>query len=441
MNEEFELRKRIQDSDPAGEILLNESVVAQAALGKAPRFSSFRVARLTMAAASLSIVGLAVTAISLPQSQQPLFTLSQSGPGGSALASAESTAMDGKMAADSMMIWPGFIYNYIPGDLDKSTGRGKVYQAELVGDPWTILKDLASKLGVEGEPKRDEWASDEYPSYSIQGENASLGIYFSGSGNWYYSSWSDRGFSCAGSSSSEDSGITEEYCEPKPTPELIPNEGDLLTQATQLFADLGISVDSAKAKVWRDEWGASVSFPNIQSGINTGMDYYIGWAMDGSISYVSGHSFRLVERGEFNTISAFDAVARISDGRWYGGAPSSYYEDLYQEDGFASPLAREATSELAVEPQEPADGEKIEIIEPEPAPEYQEPVVQDLLVVKSEAVMLSVFDAGGNFWFVPGHLLYNDQGWFDSIISLEEGIIELPEPFNYDVMPLEEPLG
>jgi hypothetical protein len=25
-------------------------------------------------------------------------------------------------------------------------------------------------------------------------------------------------------------------------------------------------------------------------------------------------------------------------------------------------------------------------------------------------------------------VLFNDQGWFDSVISLEEGVIELPEP-------------
>jgi hypothetical protein len=39
-------------------------------------------------------------------------------------------------------------------------------------------------------------------------------------------------------------------------------------------------------------------------------------------------------------------------------------------------------------------------------------------------------------WLTPGYLLFNDQGWFDSIISLVEGVIELPEP--YVVMPIEE---
>jgi hypothetical protein len=60
----------------------------------------------------------------------------------------------------------------------------------------------------------------------------------------------------------------------------------------------------------------------------------------------------------------------------------------------------------------------------------------DLTINKSEAVLVSVVDSAGNMWLVPGYLLFNDQGWFDSIVSLEEGVIQLPEP--YDVMPLEE---
>jgi hypothetical protein len=61
----------------------------------------------------------------------------------------------------------------------------------------------------------------------------------------------------------------------------------------------------------------------------------------------------------------------------------------------------------------------------------------DLKINKSETAMLGVWDAAGGFWLVPGHLLYNDQGWFDSIISLEEGVIELPK--YEEVAPAIEP--
>lgn len=445
MNEEFELRNRIASADPAKDAeSLNEGVVARAALGKAPKVSSFRVARLTMAAASLSILGLAVTSISLPgQNQGPLFELASGGPqGATTMAGAESAATDGKMAADSAMIWPGFSYNHIAGDISNETGRGKVYQAELVGDPNAIVRKIAEFFGIEGEPKRDEWASDEYPSYSIQGENYSAGIYFSGTGSWYFSNWDSMAYGCATDSSEDGEASSREYCEPKPTPELIPAEADLIAQATDVFDRLGFDVDADAATVWRSEWGASVTFPNVQSGINTGMDFYAGWDSKGDLNYVSGHSFKLVDRGEFDTIGAKDAVARIADGRWYGSAPSSYYQDMAvaYETAISAPEARDNSTEMSVEAAPADEGEKVEVIESEPT-EYPEPVVQDLLISKAEAVTLSVFDGKGNLWFVPGYLLYNDQGWFDSIISLEEGVIALPEPYDYGIMPVEEPQG
>jgi hypothetical protein len=451
MNEEFELRQRLTKADPASVgPVLNESVVAKAAMGKPARFASFRVARLTMAAASLSIVGLAATSLSLPQTaQEPLFVLSQGGAQTTNAMSTEAGTADGKMVADSM-IMPWYRYNYIAGDLSTSTGRGKVYQAELVGNPIEILNRLAGYFGVQGQPKLDEWATPEYPSYSVMSNNKSLNIYFSGTGSWYYSSWRDYDYSCSANSSegAEDSSEltrerTQEYCDPKPTPELIPAEAELVRQAVELFRGVGTSVDSSQARVWRDDWGAWVNFPNIQNGVNTGMDFHVGWDMAGQISYASGYSFRLIERGEFDTISALDAVPRIADGRWYGGAASHYYEDLYVTSDVAvsSPMARSPQEEVSIEAEIEAGGEKIEIIEPAPGLFYEEPEVMDLMVVRSEIATLSVFDAAGNFWFVPGYLLFNEQGWFDSIISLEEGIIQLPEPFNYDVMPLEEPQG
>jgi hypothetical protein len=49
-----------------------------------------------------------------------------------------------------------------------------------------------------------------------------------------------------------------------------------------------------------------------------------------------------------------------------------------------------------------------------------------------------IFDRAGGAWLVPGYLLKNDQGWFDPIISLEDGVIELPDPVQMGIMPIEE---
>jgi hypothetical protein len=436
MNDEFELQKRLRSADPgAAAPTLNEGVVAKAALSKKRGFTSFRAARLTMAAASLSIVGLAVSTLSLNlgPSGAPLFELAGAGTSQTPM-SADARAEGSPMVSDKMM-WLPVRYNYLAGELSTDTGQGKVYQAELVGDPIEILESLGRIFGISGEPKLDEWSSPEFPSYSIQGENQSLGIYFSGTASWYFSSWSQPDYGCPAvesteSSSGDGSEKAEEpqYCEPKPTPELIPAEQAMIAQALEIYGAIGITLDTSKARIYRDDWGASISFPNIQNGIETGQDYYLGWGMDGKISYAGGSSFRLVERGDFKTISALDAVARISDGRWFGGAPASYFQSITAQAGPA----------VLTETRDGKSGEEGFVGDEQPA--NPEPEIIDLLVNRSEAVTLTVYDAKGSLWLVPGYLLFNEQGWFDSIISLEEGVIALPEPMNYEIMPyLPEP--
>jgi hypothetical protein len=435
MNDEQELRNRLKSADPAKSAPeLNEGIVARAALASRRGFTSFRVARLTVAAASLSIVGLAATTLSLNlgPANAPLFELANAGSSQAQLSTGQS-AESSPMVSDKMF-WQPFSYNHIAGELSAAPGRGKVYQAEMVGDPEEILRTLAQVFGLSGEPKLDDWASPEFPSYSIQGENQALGIYFSGTASWYFSSWSQPDYGCPAvesteSSSGDGSEKAEEpqYCEPKPTPELIPAEQAMIAQAIEIYGATGITLDTSKARIYRDDWGASISFPNIQNGIETGQDYYLGWGMDGKISYAGGSSFRLVERGDFNTISALDSVARISDGRWFGGAPSSYYQTaVASADAAVLPTNRDkVTSDEGFVTEEQTD---------------MEPEVIDLIVNRSEVATLTVYDAKGNLWFVPGYILFNEQGWFDSIISLEEGVIALPEPVDFGIMPyLPEP--
>jgi hypothetical protein len=435
MNDEQELRNRLKNADPAKSAPeLNEGIVARAALASRRGFTSFRVARLTVAAASLSIVGLAATTLSLNlgPANAPLFELASAGSSQAQMSTGQS-AESSPMVSDKMF-WQPFSYNHIAGELSAAPGRGKVYQAEMVGDPEEILRTLAQVFGLSGEPKLDDWASPEFPSYSIQGENQALGIYFSGTASWYFSSWSQPDYGCPAvdsteSSSGDESEKTEEpqYCEPKPTPELIPAEQAMIAQALEIYGAIGISMDTSKARIYRDDWGASISFPNIQNGIETGQDYYLGWGMDGKISYAGGSSFRLVERGDFDTISALDAVARISDGRWFGGAPSSYYQTaVASSDAAVLPTNRDSmTSDEGFISEEQTD---------------MEPQVIDLIVNRSEVATLTVYDANGNLWFVPGYILFNEQSWFDSIISLEEGVIALPEPVDFEIMPyLPEP--
>jgi hypothetical protein len=424
MNEEFELRKRISDADPGRDAPeLNQSVVARAALGKPRRQFGFRGLRVAVGSASVAVTAIAL-AITLPavMTPAPLFTVASSSTGGERLSSSadSSAGMD-----ESSMFWPGWSsYEYTAGSaLSDETGSGQVYQGKLVGDPLEILKQLGVIFGIAGEPVRDEWSDENYPSYSITEANAYLNIYWSGTGSWSFSNWTDNQYGC-----SEDvtKKIDEEfvYCEPKPTPELIPPVQQLKAEAEKLLDQMGIDFQSSSITISRGDWGAYAWLPYLTDGIETGLQTYLNWGMDGKLSYFSSHNVELVARGSFDTVSAVDAVSRVSEGRWYGSPPESFYRALDGGPTFDSSVSRASSTPV----EETKDGSIDQPMPIEDPDQNYEPEILKLTIERSEVTMLSVWDSAGNYWLVPGYVLFNDQGWFDSVISLEEGVIELPEP-------------
>lgn len=416
MNEE-NLRNRIKAADPAAQApLLSESVVVEATLKGKSAPIGFRAARFSLAGAAAAVLAVGLT---LPSTlaPQPLFTLAGAGPSGNQTG-ALSAASE---VADAKMIWPGWIqYNYLTDGLSDEGGKGVVYEIRKVGDPIQILQKIADYFGIEGTPREDDWSTKEYPSYSIQGENFYLSVYWSGAGYWNFGRWTNQVL-CAEPAEGEAS--TKDCIPPQSKPEQIPSKPELIEQTITTFAAFGIEVTEQQLTVQRDEWGAYVTVSNSHKGQPIPIDFYIAWDFQGKISSISAASFEIVERGEFGTVSPVDAVARIKDGRWYGGVSSKYYEQYYRPIG----IARSTDAVALPAPDEESSDQPVEPVKPE---------IVDLTINRSEEVLVSVFDSAGNMWLVPGYLLFNDQGWFDSIVSLVEGVIQLPEP--YDVMPLQE---
>jgi len=416
MNEE-NLRNRIKAADPAAQApLLSESVVVEATLKGKSAPIGFRAARFSLAGAAAAVLAVGLT---LPSTlaPQPLFTLAGAGPSGNQTG-ALSAASE---VADAKMIWPGWIqYNYLTDGLSDEGGKGVVYEIRKVGDPIQILQKIADYFGIEGTPREDDWSTKEYPSYSIQGENFYLSVYWSGAGYWNFGRWTNQVL-CAEPAEGETS--TKDCIPPQSKPEQIPSKPELIEQTITTFAAFGIEVTEKQLTVQRDEWGAYVTVSNSHKGQPIPIDFYIAWDFQGKISSISAASFEIVERGEFGTVSPVDAVARIKDGRWYGGVSSKYYEQYYRPIG----IARSTDAVVLPAPDEESSDQPVEPVEPE---------IVDLTINRSEEVLVSVFDSAGNMWLVPGYLLFNDHGWFDSIVSLVEGVIQLPEP--YDVMPLQE---
>ena len=458
--DEKELRSRIANSDAAQDFpTLNEGVVASAALGKPRGGIGYRAARWSLggAAAAILAVGIAIPQLQQPQ---PLFELAG---GGNSMAtgakdSATSESAGAPMASDMDMIWPGWIeYNHIADGLSNQGSSGEIFQVRRVGDPIELLNQIAAKFGVDGKPVRDEWSSDDYPSYSISGDDFSVNTWWYGTGGWSFNRWSNQWGGCTEPGFAADDGGSDDLertteaadCVGEPfvaTPELVPTTEQMLSVAQDIFGSLGMNLDYSQARSWRDDWGGSVSIPLVHNGETIPLEAYLGWDSKGELSYASGVAVEIISRGTFDTISPAAAVERISDYRWFGGAPSRYYEELYSDTGS---LARSdsAVSSPAVEPVEPAEGTGSndsvaeepteEKIAPEDVVEYVEPTepeIVDVLVSRAEAVTLSLYDSNGNMWLVPGYLLYNDQGWFDAIVSVVDGVIALPEP--YEQMPM-----
>lgn len=433
MNENFdELQARLQSADPARDSsVLNEGLVAQAPLAKPKRLPLSRRIKLTLlSGSSVAAVSALMLAVSLALPQQPLIQMASGGQQGRAEAMLSSDA-----AAPGMkMIAPMWIeYEYDTTALSEETGRGNVYQLVLDGDPKQKLQQLADFFGVEGEIREEEWSSPEYPTFAIGKPERQVSITWAGTGNFYFNSWDENSYRCENKTITLEDGSSYESCEPIATPELIPSVDAIRAEAFKIFEEFGLGITKDKIRVDRSDWGASAIGAVQIEGQDTALEWWINYDGAGKLSSVAGHFAKPLSRGEFNTVSAKDAAARIKDGRWFGSPASSVWSQYSQ--GAMGLRTTDAASAPAVEPAPEATTKESSDTEVEVQPIDVKPEIVTLKLTGSEKQLLMIYDKSGGAWLVPGYLLKNDQGWFDSIISLVEGVIELPEPYVVEPLP------
>lgn len=436
MNEQIDgPEQRLQAADPASSTQSPLSEALLQDLGKRqPKLKSPR--KLRASAVAGGGAGVAVLALTLTLSlsgggQQPLITL---GDNSAASVSDSRQSLSGMPTADlgnleygttdKMMVWQS--YNYMAGEnLATDGSRGSIYQVSKTGDPIQILNSLAKKFGVSGSAKEDEYSTPEYPSYSIQGEDFYLSVYWSGTGSWSFGKWSNQGWvDCvyeseerssepstdAEAESGSDGSATAEplpVCvEPTPTPELIPAKSALQREAFDLFASTGYNGSLSDVEVYRDDWGAWAVASYYVGTEKVAIEWSAGWGQDGKLTWASGHSVSVTKvEGDFGVISAQAAVERLNEGGWWGGLPNEYYQTQVGADALSYPTSTE------------------------------EGGVVDVTVESAELVLLTVYDADGNAWLVPGYAMTHSLGWVESVIAVEDGVIALPD--YGDVMPLD----
>lgn len=358
----------------------------------------------------LSGVAVAATAVFavMPSSPAPLINLAQSQPQREGLAGSS----DAKMS-----LWVE--YEYVAGSgLSTATGSDQVYQLNLNGSPEALVEKLAARFGVVGKLSKETY--DEGKTYNYffgnkaKSEAASVSVYWTGTGSWYYGDYS-------------------KYSEKVN----LPSKASALAAAQEIFAETGLDVSEGAIALTSGDWGMTAQASLQVGGEDTALEWMVNWAPNGEIIGVSGHSVSVEAKGTFGTISAKDSVKRLGDWRYSGSAASSYYGGgmaMMSRSGTVSSDVTDSGTEPSAEPTaEPYGDDTVEPTDvtteeptvypiPEPTPEK---LVMKL--VSSKKTHLLIWDANGGAWLVPGYMLKNTDGWYSSVISLVDGVIALPK--------------
>lgn len=346
--------------------------------------------QLSLAAGALTVVLAVGIGMNTPH-QSPLFSL---GSGSSGLAET-SGAADAKMA-----IWANYVYEAGP-NLGTNGGSGNVYQLKLSGDPEAIITSLAQRFQIEGELTKESYDGNKTYSYFFgvkdNYEKPSLSIYWSGTGSWYLNNYS---------------GATS-------GPGLL-SDDEIRAQAAELFAATGLSVSPSKIDIFKEYGRTAIGHLEVD-GKATALDWTMTWDEFGNLVSASGNSVSVVNRGSFQTVSEKDAVARLSDWRYSGSPAGSYYGGGL----VASDMVKSSEPAPA-----PTTGP-----EPQPTSMPTEPPTINVLCTSAKSVPLMVWDSKGNAWLVPGYMYQaTELGWQPAVVSLVDGVIELPKADDRVVM-------
>jgi hypothetical protein len=355
---------------------------------------------------------------------QPIIQLAASPGGGE-----NRSAMMSESSDDKMMIMPFTTYAYKAGaGLSNEAGSDQVYKLVRTGDPESLLARLAQVFGIKGIVKKYPDFSNENPGYFFGesddpwgGDNQQpmVSLWWSGTGSWNYYNPGDVSASSSSCLETDTEGLCQEWAEVLPTPELLPTRAEAIAKALEIFGATGLSVTESDLRIDYSEWGVYITAAMSVDGRPTSIEWYIGWSSTGEISYVGGHSVVAEAVGTFDTISAVQAVERLDDWRWFGSAATSFY-DKYQGDTAGISVRNGAAIEPGVaETEQPA-----------------EPEVITITIISAERALVSIWDAAGDVWLVPGWIMVNDQGWLNSVISVVDGVIALPEPSIVQIEPL-----
>lgn len=427
MSNEFkEVEKRLKRADAYSPELSPE--ILEAATKTSKRIPSDRNASRFALTGIVGIAAVTLFATSIP-SQQPLLKLTAESSANQI--SQESSIAEDSLASDSLPIWLDQ-FEYSPAEsLSDQTGEGVVYELVLDDTPSNRLVEFAQLFNQQGTVELEQWSTEYFPSYKLETEEAYFSLYWHGSGLINYSSKRNWLAEECYLTDEELEGIETQSaprngCQPLPTVEM-PSEQELAQEAFEIISGAGYSGGLEDIQIQRYQWGAEAFAATSVNGTKTAIEWYLSWDQTGQVSNVSGHMARAVDVGVFSTVSPKEAVSRIDQGYWFGAPAREFYADSNQQSA-GSAAESDISSSSAMQAPEEIDKNSDEVemlpVEPLPGP-AEEPT--EVLIESSQTATLLIEDSQGTGWLVPGHLLQTNQGWFESIIALEDGVVGLAE--------------
>ncbi|MFM2030712.1 MAG: hypothetical protein RI927_332 [Actinomycetota bacterium] len=421
---EKNIDERLKSADPAKPVLLSESLLISATESKR-RFTMPNLRLSLGVLAGATAIFIAVPVIYNPGSNAGLIELGgapQQGAGGLTSAPGMLSSAQDELANKMMMPNP-FSYIYAAGtELSSKQSKAGVYQLALTGTAKSVLSRAAKALSVAGAVFESEYSTAEFPTFLVGSEDGtkpSVTVSWNGTGNWWYNNPAAYPEpECAEFAETEDgSQYCSFYQEQKQTPELQPTKSEMISQAISIFSATGLKVSAADISTSSNEWGSS-AFASLQiDGQDSPLEWSLYWSANGTLASASGHSVILIDKGDFQTISAREAVSRMSDWRYSGSISQSLWDEVQGDMQFPviaydSPMLR---------------GDESSDSEPTPT-------VVTITVNKSVEAPMLIWDKEGNAWIVPGYILIGEEGWITPVFSLEDGIVELPKPVEISPM-------
>jgi hypothetical protein len=469
---------------------LSPDLITGAADRDAPKLTDPRRRIQLVGGGTALVAAIAVAAIVIVPSlgPSPLFTEAASS-GASVSASGNVPAVGGLMR-----IWADYHYVAGPG-LSTSGSSGDVYQLRRDGSGSDRIAELAGAFGLTGKPVRtddSDAASPELTIGAVDGSTPALYLSWSGTGDWSYSDEdADPGVACpptvdiggaSGGSTTGSSGgtttsgsgtaTTTPGCASTATPtgpDNAPTGADARAKAQKIFAATGLDVPASDIQLESDPAQTTATAYLSVGGVETALDWSVSWSSTGQIDQAFGHSVTVVDRGRYDTISASDAVQRLSDSRWYGSAGPAYQGGIRAftmnngvghasgvtngtrgsagsagdtppvaaptstptETPTVTPTATPTATPTVVPtvvptpvPTDPSTNVPTAVPTPEPTPSG--PPVITVTITDAQPTLLLMWASDGNAWLVPGYAMRVENGWWTSVVSLVPGVIALP---------------